>query len=125
MAVSTCGQCLVANLIDEISDNHLRQTVRDVLAHGRYAYVKQVFQLLPGDWPEIMQREAGNVYLKMDASQQHHGHGTTGGCCDSGTLDTQLRTAPAAEDKSIVTKYIQHVYDTRHHHRINYLVGTA
>ncbi len=54
VAVCSGGQCLVANLVDEEGDDHLRQTIGNVLAHGRYADVQQVPQFLPGDGTEIV-----------------------------------------------------------------------
>ena len=41
-AVGAGCQRLVANLVDEERDDHLRQTVGDVLTHGRYADIEQV-----------------------------------------------------------------------------------
>ena len=37
VAVGPGGEGLVADLVDEIGDNHLRQTVGYILAHGRDA----------------------------------------------------------------------------------------
>ena len=40
VAIRPRSQCLIANLIDEERDDHLRQTVRYVFAHRRYTYIK-------------------------------------------------------------------------------------
>ena len=126
--VGTVGpgcQGLVANLIYKIGDNHLRQTVRDILAHGRDADIQQVLQFLPRHGTEIVQRELWDMLPEMDNRQQHHCNGTTGSRGNGSTLDTQLRTAPMAEDKGIVAEDVQHIDNTCHHHRIDHLVGTT
>ena len=56
VAVGTRGECLIADLIDEIGDDHLRETIRDILTHTRDADVQQISQLLPGDGTEIVKR---------------------------------------------------------------------
>ncbi len=53
VAVGACCQGLVADLVDEKCDGDLRETVRDVLAHGRDADVEQVFEFMPRHGAEI------------------------------------------------------------------------
>ena len=88
MAVGTRSQGLVADLVDEIRDHHLRQAIGNVLAHGGNADVKQVLQFLPWDGTEIAQGEAWNVYPEVDDSQQHHRDGSADGRSYGSTLDT-------------------------------------
>ena len=102
VAVGSGGQRLVANLVDEESDDYLRQAVGDVLAHGWYADVQQVSQLLPGDRAEIVDGEAGYMHAEVDDGQQNHGDGPAGSSGDGCTLNAQLRTAPVTEDECIV-----------------------
>ena len=66
MAVGACGQGLVAYLIDEVCDGHLRETVGDVFAHGWNADIQQVLQFLPRHRPEVAQRESGDVNAEVD-----------------------------------------------------------
>ena len=125
IAIGARSQSLVADLIDEIGDDHLRETVADVLTHGRNADLQQISELLPGHRTEIAQRELRDMHAEMDDSQQHHRDGTARGSGNGRTLDTQLRTAPMAEDQRIVTQDVQHVHDTRHRHGPYHLVGTT
>ena len=53
VAVGTRCQGLIAYLIDEVCDYHLRETIGYVLAHGWYADIHQVFQFLPRHRPEV------------------------------------------------------------------------
>ena len=62
---------------------------------------------------------------EVDDGQQHHSHGTADGSGNGCSLDTQLRTAPMAEDEGVVANDIQHVDNTCDNHRIDDLVGTA
>ena len=124
-AVGAGCQRLVANLVDEEGDDHLRQTVGDVLAHGGNANLEQVTKLLPGHGAEVVEREAGDMYAEVDDGQQHRRNGATGGCGNGSAFDTQLRTAQTTEDEGVVAHDVQHVDDARHHHGIDHLVGTA
>ena len=124
MTVGARCQRLVADLVDEEGNHHLRQTVADVLAHGGDADLEQVPQLLPGHRTEIAEREPRDMHLEVDGSQQHHRHPTTHGSGDGSTLHTQLRTTPATEDQRVVAHDVQYVHDACHHHRIHHLVGT-
>ena len=81
-------------------------------------------QFLPRHGPEITEREAVYMLTEMNHAQQHRGHGATGSRSDGGPLDAHLRTAPATEDQGIVAQNVQHIDHTRHHHRIDHLVGT-
>ena len=125
VTVGSGSQCLVANLVDEEGDDHLRQTIGNVLAHGRYADVQQVSQFLPGDGTEIVQRETGDVYAEVDDGQQYHGDSATGGRGNGSTLDAQLRTAPVTEDERIVAQDVQYIDNARDYHWIDDLVSTA
>lgn len=125
VAVGTCRQCLVADLVDEIGDDHLREAVADILAHGRYANLQQVPQFLPGDGNEVVKREATDMNTEVDDSKQQHGDSAAGCCGNGGTFDTQLRTSPVTEDKSIVSQDVQYVDNARNCHRPNHLVGTS
>ena len=69
VTVGSCGQCLIADLVDEVGDDHLRQTVRDILAHGWDADIEQVLDFSPREGTEIAEREAGDMYLEVDGCQ--------------------------------------------------------
>ena len=69
VAVGSGSKRFVTDLVDEICDDYLRQTIRDVLTHGRDADVQQIPQFLPRDGTEISQREAGDMYLKMNGTE--------------------------------------------------------
>ena len=89
-------------LADEIGDDHLRETIADILAHGWNADIEEVFQLLPRHRTEIMQGEAWDVYLEMDDGKHQHGYGTTGSRGNGSPLDAQLWKSPVSEDEGVV-----------------------
>ena len=102
VTVRPCRQRLVANLVDEEGDDHLRETVRDVLAHGRDADMQQILQFLPRCRSEVVQWEPWDMNLEMDDCEKQCRNCPAGGCSDSGTLNTELWTAPVTEDESVV-----------------------
>lgn len=42
VTIGTCCQGFITDLVDEVSDDYLRKTVRDVLAHGWDTDEKQI-----------------------------------------------------------------------------------
>ena len=91
VAVGSCCQCLVADLVDEEGDDHLREAVGDVLTHGRDADVQQVAQFLPWDGSEVAEWETWNVYLEMNDCKEHHGDGSAGSGGDGGSFYSHRR----------------------------------
>ena len=88
VAVGACGECLVADLIDEIGDDHLRKTIADVLAHGGDTYLQQIPEFLPRHRTEVTEREPSDVDAEMDNRQQYHRDSPARSSSYGRTLDT-------------------------------------
>ena len=74
-------------LVDEKGDDHLRETIADVLTHRRDADVEQVAQLAPRHRTKIVKRKTRDVLPEVDDGQHHHGQSTAGRSGNGSPLD--------------------------------------
>ena len=64
------SQCLSTYLVDKEGNDYLRQRVRHFLTHCWYAYMEEVFHLLPWEWAEIP--SVGRPYRACRRSRTEH-----------------------------------------------------
>ena len=123
--ITSRGQCLVADDVDEIGDDYLREAVRHVLAGRGDAYLQQIFQLHPRERGEQFLREGGYMLLEQDDKQDDDGDEPAEGGGDGRTLHTKSGHAELTEDKGIVADDVEHVHHHGHVHGVLGLVGTS
>ena len=90
--IRTRGKRLDTQHVDEISDNHLREVIRQLFAGGRETYPHQILQFHTGEGTEIGQRETRDVLAEQNNEKQHHGHAAAEGSRNGRTLHAQSPT---------------------------------
>ena len=120
--ISTRSQRFHPQHINEISDYHLRRTVRKLFTGRGQPHLHQILQLHPRERTEISQRKTVDMLAKQDDEQDNHRNAPAESRGNGSSLYSQLRETEPSENQRIITYDIKDIHNHRHHHRIYRLV---